>query len=135
MPGVAGIGIGIGATLGRDSSPSTDAIHHLQLLREARPPSISTYDAPTAAFPAKGRILPMTLETRPDAYIFVVELPGYNPEVRWDRLSTLPRCTDRLFLVWGVIGYHRVVQEGERRQRRRGHLAPTSGMYVSPHHH
>ncbi|KAG8997738.1 hypothetical protein FRB93_013978 [Tulasnella sp. JGI-2019a] len=71
---------GVVTALGRDSSPSTDAIHHLQLLREARPPSISTYDATTAAFPARGKIMPMTLETRSDSYIFVVELPGYAPE-------------------------------------------------------
>jgi len=76
--------ISASVTHGRGASPS-GAIHHLQLLREARPPSITAYAASSsnsfmATDPLPPKVLTMTLETRSEAYLFAVELPGYAPE-------------------------------------------------------
>ncbi|KAG8983677.1 hypothetical protein FRB90_005833 [Tulasnella sp. 427] len=66
----------------RAPSPS-QAIHRLELLREARPPVVTTFTSSFAQSavsrelpPAKA--VPMALTTRDDEYVLSVELPGYN---------------------------------------------------------
>ncbi|KAG8900930.1 hypothetical protein FRB99_005668 [Tulasnella sp. 403] len=66
----------------RNPSPS-QAIHRLELLREARPPTITTFTAPFqrspyAREPPPSKAVPMSLESTDHEYIFRVELPGYN---------------------------------------------------------
>ncbi|KAG8951318.1 hypothetical protein FRC04_006558 [Tulasnella sp. 424] len=79
----------------RAPSPS-QAIHRLELLREARPPVVTTYtssfaQAPYSREPPPSKAVPMVLHTTDDEYVFTVELPGYNIDLRamMDRSSNM----------------------------------------------
>ncbi|KAG9047854.1 hypothetical protein FS837_001330 [Tulasnella sp. UAMH 9824] len=66
----------------RAPSPS-ESIHRLELLREARPPVVTTYTSSFSQSPFSrdlppSKAVPMVLHTRDDEYVFTVELPGYN---------------------------------------------------------
>lgn len=117
----------------RAPSPS-ESIHRLELLREARAPVVTTYTSSFSQSPFSrdlppSKAVPMVLHTRDDEYVFTVELPGYNIDVRLDSspaIQTPPPWKVAYPLVF--LGHHGVMQARKCGNSRCGHMASASRM-------